>query len=68
MSKKNTLQVDYGTRREVYAYCVIIDRSHWWNADCWCREKFKPDYMHRYDGNFWFKKEKDAVFFALRWA
>ena len=38
------------------------------DAERWCWDRFKGRYWSNHGRNFVFKREKDAVMFALRWA
>lgn len=47
-----------------YQYEITQDSRE---AERWCWERFKGRYWNSYGRKFVFKREKDAVIFALRW-
>jgi len=55
----------YNKKYWPYQY-VITQNSH--DAERWCWARFKGRYWSNYGRKFVFKREKDAVLFALRWA
>ena len=68
-----TLNVDYGTRRVVMPFKVEVPTK--WFSDSieqtvWCSQHFKSETYHYYSHEraWYFLREKDAAFFALRWA
>jgi hypothetical protein len=66
-----TLHVDYGGKQIDYPHLVefgCVNNSN--EVHEWCKLNFKPlSYYYSYDyGGWYFVKEKDAMFFSLRWA
>lgn len=55
---------EYNKKYWPYQY-VITQNSN--EAERWCWERFKGCYWSNYGRKFVFKREKDAVLFALRW-
>lgn len=49
-----------------YQYYVNVDVFS--EVERWCWDRFKGRYWNNYGRMFVFKREKDAVMFALRWA
>jgi len=59
------LKKEYNKKYWPYQYVITHDSRE---AERWCWERFKGRYWSSYGGKFAFKREKDAVLFALRWA
>lgn len=49
-----------------YQYDVV--REDRWDIERWCWDNFKGRYWNSYGRKFVFKREKDAVMFAMRWS
>jgi hypothetical protein len=46
---------------------TTVSESAWIPSWTWCREQLDfSTWDHTYDG-FWFKHEKDAIIFTLKW-
>jgi hypothetical protein len=55
----------YNKKHWPYQYVITQDSRE---AERWCWDRFKGRYWNNYGRKFVFKREKDAVLFALRWA
>jgi hypothetical protein len=55
---------EYNKKYWPYQYVIT---QHSYDAERWCWERFKGRYWHSHGRKFVFKREKDAVLFALRW-
>lgn len=55
---------EYNKKYWPYQYVITQDSRE---AERWCWDQFKGRYWNNYGRNFVFKREKDAVMFALRW-
>ncbi len=55
----------YSKKHWPYQYLIEQSSSE---AERWCWERFKGQYWSNYGRHFVFKREQDAVLFALRWA
>ena len=53
--------------KKYWPYQYLIERNSS-EAERWCWARFKGQYWSNYGRHFVFKREKDAVLFALRWA
>jgi hypothetical protein len=55
--------------KKYWPYQYFIDDKTYRISDVerWCWDQFKGRYWNNYGRNFVFKREKDAVMFALRW-
>lgn len=69
------LNVDYGLKRVVMPFKVdapYVDFDYSYNLEqtVWCSQHFKKETYHyfRADQAWYFVREKDAAFFALRWS
>jgi hypothetical protein len=56
----------YNKKYWPYQYDVV--REDRWDIERWCWDNFKGRNWNSYGSKFVFKREKDAVLFALRWA
>ena len=68
-----TLKVDYGLKSVEYPFKVAAP-SEWFTGSAieitiWCKERFKPETFYYYNSEraWYFVREKDAAFFALKW-
>lgn len=57
-------QKEYNKKHWPYQYVITQDSRE---AERWCWDRFKGRYWNNYGRKFVFKREKDAVLFALRW-
>jgi hypothetical protein len=55
---------EYNKKYWPYQYVITQDSRE---AERWCWDRFKGQYWSNYGHQFVFKREKDAVHFALRW-
>jgi len=66
-----TLIVDYGTYTVKLPFKVPLDGSYteWYAREKWCEQHFKKEtYRYYTHENAWyFKHERDATFFSMRW-
>jgi hypothetical protein len=67
-----TLKIDYGTYTVLLQHKVPLDGDYteWYNREKWCQQHFKKEtyYYYSHESAWYFKRERDAVFFSLRWA
>lgn len=69
-----TLNVDYGLKSVEMPYKVDVPDVKWFSDSLeqtyWCQKHFKPETYHyySYEKAWYFQREKDAAFFALRWS
>jgi hypothetical protein len=56
---------EYNKKYWPYQYVITQDSRA---AERWCWDRYKGRYWNNYGRKFVFKREKDAVLFALRWA
>ena len=70
----NITEESYETQLRLagFACCVSIDPfTPYYDVSTWCREnigEFNKDWFTWTGRRYWFKREEDAVLFALRWA
>jgi hypothetical protein len=55
---------EYNKKYWPYQYVITQDSRE---AERWCWDRFKGRYWNSHGRKFVFKREKDAVMFALRW-
>ncbi len=59
---------EYNKKYWPYQYYINDTVYQIKDAERWCWDRFKGRYWNNYGRHFVFKREKDAVMFALRWA
>ncbi len=58
---------EYNKKYWPYQYFIDDKTYRISEVERWCWDQFKGRYWNNYGRNFVFKREKDAVMFALRW-
>lgn len=53
--------------KKYWPYQYEVEHYDRFEIERWCWERFKGRYWNNYGRKFVFKREKDAVLFALRW-
>ncbi len=53
--------------KKYWPYQYTVARNKITEAERWCWDRFKGRYWNNNHNKFVFKREKDAVMFALRW-
>lgn len=66
--KGHHVTVDFGVKRVTYEYCVRPTMPSY-EQDQWCQQNFKNEswWYRASQQEFVFAREKDAMWFALKW-